>query len=690
MRLFATVALVTIGCSDETTPPVSSDSAQVTAALECVIPDGEDPDFALSLGCADDFDVLSSLPIEASIPGARSTKTVLDQLDNDTLYFQNSKRYPIHWEFASAHLGIDNGKPPVPDLSTFNLIEYFSPDRRFLLGAVSHYEGPDKWVYEIAPYDTANAEQVTQAFEAIRDRMWNGDQLLFHPTSDGVVQDLPPSVPVITTDELFDGIDYQPLNLGSGFGQLAFRTADSLAEAFLNPCEITVLDEVPNDISIVGGIITEAFQTPLAHINVLSQNRGTPNMALRGAFNDAELRALEGAWVELTVGPFEHTVTEVSAEVGQAACDERRPPPLSIGDMDLSVTTLTDADVLLDPEVGDLGAQLDHAIPAFGGKASHYGGLTQIEAIAPGKVPVPKAFVIPVYFYDQFMSQNGFYERLEALLSDPEFLADASLRADELAILQDDMRAVEIAPGDYDGLLGAVTTKILAEHSDYTRMRFRSSTTAEDLGSFTGAGLYQSKSGNPNDANLPVDEAIKTVWASVWGARAYEERAWYGIDQIKVGMAVLVHRSFPEEEANGVAITNNIFDTSGVGVQPAFYINTQVGDNSVVIPDPGVITDQYLHYYTFPGQPITYLAHSNLIAPDQTVLSLEQSRVLADALDEIHRFFLPVYGAQGGFYAMDTEFKFDQVEPDGTEPVLFMKQARPYPGWNVALYTQPE
>src|SRR5690606_13048429 len=33
----------------------------------------------------------------------------------------------------------------------------------------------------------------------------------------------------------------------------------------------------------VGGLITEAFQTPLAHVNVLSRNRGTPNAALVNA-----------------------------------------------------------------------------------------------------------------------------------------------------------------------------------------------------------------------------------------------------------------------------------------------------------------------------------------------------------------------------------------------------------------------
>jgi hypothetical protein len=52
-----------------------------------------------------------------------------------------------------------------------------------------------------------------------------------------------------------------------------------------------VLDQAPNDISVVQGLITQEFQTPLSHVNVLSQNRHTPNMGLRGALTNPELLA---------------------------------------------------------------------------------------------------------------------------------------------------------------------------------------------------------------------------------------------------------------------------------------------------------------------------------------------------------------------------------------------------------------
>ena len=46
----------------------------------------------------------------------------------------------------------------------------------------------------------------------------------------------------------------------------------------------------------------------------------------------------------------------------------------------------------------------------------------------------------------------------------------------------------------------------------------------------------------------------------------------------------------------------------------------------------------------------------------------------------IHDRFAPIYGTGGGFYGMDTEFKFD-VNPKTGAVQVYLKQARPYPGW---------
>ena len=668
MLLFALL----VGCKDNATetatPPPTSDG------WECTLTEGAEAPFASQIGCFEDFDALASLPLDASIPGARSVKTVVDRTDGSELYFMNSVLYPIHWEFASEHLSGD-GLPIVPDLGTFNTTEYYSPDRRFLLGAVSYYEGPEVWVYEISPYDTASAEMISEAFYTIKENGYFGEELAFHPTSttvEAVADGLPADIPIITTDDLYAGIDYQPLNLGTSMGQLAFYSADDLESSYVNYRQIVVLDAVPNDISVTAGIITGTFQTPLAHINVLSQNRGTPNMAYRDAFTNEELLALEGAWVELTVEAQEWTIREVTQEEAEAWWKENKPEPIDVTPMDTSVTGVWNTADILDMENNELAGALKAAIPSFGGKATHFAGMEESEDI-----PNPAGFAIPVYYYNQHMENNGLWEMVDEMLADADFHADPAIRDEKLEALRDAIADAPVDPDLLDTVEAKIYDRVETGESHTTRTRFRSSTNAEDVNGFNGAGLYSSASGDPEEEDDPIEDAIKVVWGSVWNYRAYEEREYYSIDHTNIGAAVLCHRSFPTEEANGVAITGNIFDSTGL--EPAFYINVQTGGTSVVLPPPGITSDQLLYYYDFPNQPVVYIATNNLTWDDGPVLSNSQIYELGGALAAIHSHFYTVYGSAGAYYGMDVEFKFDD-EPTGEQEV-YVKQARPYPAW---------
>ncbi len=624
------------------------------------------PTHLLSVGCAADFRVIAAQPSNTSIPGALSAKIILDRVSGK-VYFQNTNRYKLHWEFASTNLS-GNGLPIVPALSDFNRTEYYSPDRRFVLAAITFYSEAKLWALEISPYDTASIEMVSSLHTAIKAAAYFGPDLIFHPTSDTVERtaaNLPKTVPVVTTSVLYAGISYQPLNLATSLGRLRFVKAADLEKAYVSFRDIVVLDRVPNDISVVTGLITQEFQTPLSHVNVLSQNRGTPNMALRNAFSDPKLRSYDGKWVRLRVGAFDYGIEEITLAEADVWWAMNRPAAVGIPAVDLTTTELRDVTKMVD--VSDpmlLRDRIKAAIPAYGGKTSHYAVLAQV----PG-VPVPKAFGIPVFYYAQFMSQNGFDERVTLMLADATFRGDPAVRDATLAKLRADM---EKAPVDATFQL-ALFDKLNRDYPK-TRMRFRSSTNAEDLEGFTGAGLYTSHSGQPGDPDRPVFAAIRKVWASIWFFRAFEEREYRSIDHRAVGMALLVHNSFPNEAANGVALTANPFDTSGA--DPALYINVQQGEESVVQPDPSITTDQFLYYYYSPNRPIVFLDHSSLISANKTVLTATQTYELGTALDRIHQFFLPAYGTTPGvFFAMDVEFKFD-----GNPPVLAVKQARPHPG----------
>ncbi len=679
--LLASVLAFGTGCGkDKDKDPVPAVEEPLVEVCT-LMPTDTDPDFAAEIGCQADYAAVSSMPLSASIPGARSVKTIVDQSDGNTLYFQNSRRYPIHWDFAHTHLsggvgvtGVD--RPYVPELGAFNMTEYYSPDRRFILGALNYYEGPKVWAYEIAPYDTADAAMIELAFRKIKDNFWAGRNLKFHPTSDNVAreaQNLSSDISIITTDELFAGIVYQPLNLATAMGQVRFFSTTDLETEYLSFRDMAVLETVPNDLAVCSGTITQEFQTPLSHINVLAQNRRTPNMGLRGAFTDPTLRALEGKWVELTVGAESFSIREVTKEEADAWWDAHRPPAVQVPAMDLSVTTLTDMEDLLAIDTLGLGPALAQAIPAFGGKASHFGAFPHITEFV---IPYPKAFVVPIYYYRQFMEQNGFDARVNTMLADPDFQNDPAVRDQQLKLLRDDMKAAPV-----DAALEALLVAKLGADFPNTRMKFRSSTNCEDLNGFTGAGLYESEAYDPADPVKTIDRAVRKVWSSVWRFKAFEEREYRKISHLEVGIAVLIHRAFPTEDSNGVAITANIFDTAGV--EPGFYVNAQIGDTSVVLPPEGVTTDQFIYHSEMPGQPIVFLAHSNQVPEGDTVLSRAQTEELGKALKAIHNYFNPLYGPNtpDHFYAMDVEWKFNTDPNDPNhESKLVIKQARPYPG----------
>jgi len=327
----------------------------------------------------------------------------------------------------------------------------------------------------------------------------------------------------------------------------------------------------------------------------------------------------------------------------------------------------------------DGGAIAGAAGDLYGGGTSSDDDVDMAFKTVVTRVRHPKAFAIPIYWYRDHMSANGLDVMVDEMLADPDFQGSASVRAAQLDALQDAIKGAPLNPA----LLDAVSDKMVNDFGNI-RMRFRSSTNAEDLGGFTGAGLYTSKTGDLNDPDKLPEEAIKKVWASIWNYKAYDERQYRSIDHKGVGMALLCHRSFPDEEANGVALTANIFDTSGL--EPGFYINVQYGGASVVLPEAGTTTDQIVYYYYQPGQPQIFLSHSNLI-PDgegDTVLTNSQMYELGTGLDTLHQFWKGLYGPPPGqldYYAMDVEFKFEGLP--GEEPELFIKQARPHPGWGL-------
>jgi len=410
------------------------------------------------------------------------------------------------------------------------------------------------------------------------------------------------------------------------------------------PTEIVVLDQVPNDISMVSGIVTEAFQTPLAHINLLSKNRGTPNMAVRDAFSDPGLRALEGALVRLEVGPQTFVIESADPADAQSYWDSLRPAEALVPSHDLAVSGLQ-----------PLAARgIDDSL-SIGAKAAN---MAEMMAIDGGSLPLPdQPFAVPFHYYDAHLTAHGLWDEIDAVIADAPGLAPIELKERLFAIRW----ALFQAPLDAE-LSALLASEVTGRWGDERRIRFRSSTNVEDLPDFSGAGLYTSASGSALEGS--IDTALKVVWASVWNYQAFVERDFYRIQQQEVRMGVLVHPSFTDETANGVALTINEFSDR----RPAFYINSQVGDISVTNPTGLATPEQVLFYRYFETPEIEVISRSSL--SDAPVLTSDELEILAGHLEVIHSHFLAELSGSSSF-AMDVEFKL------GPERQIVIKQARP-------------
>ena len=55
---------------------------------------------------------------------------------------------------------------------------------------------------------------------------------------------------------------------------------------------------------------------------------------------------------------------------------------------------------------------------------------------------------MPLYFYDEFMKHNGFYDDVEEMLDDPEFQSDYDTQDDKLKKLRKKIKKGRDAPVD--------------------------------------------------------------------------------------------------------------------------------------------------------------------------------------------------------------------------------------------------
>lgn len=558
--------------------------------------------------------------------------------DEPQVYFINSETHFIHASFISA-IGMD-GVDEVSGEVVYN------PNTILPNGVIGSYS------FNFSFGDAFNFEHTQRTFELLAANMpylqnnfqhfiGNGGE--FSHVNSYADQFVGSRITVVLESEFFADVDFLPFNQAEGYGFFRQMQLDE------NPGsrDIVLYDALPNSLPRVGGIITSVIQTPLSHVNLRAIQDNVPNAYIKDPLDIDSIANLLGNYVHYKVEEDRYIFEEATLEEVNAWYEDIRPTDNQIPNRDLSQTSILPLD--------DIGFDM---ADAFGAKCSN---VATMRTFGLPDGTIPDGFGVPFYFYDEFMKFNGFYEQVEEMISNPEFVSDLETRIDMLKDLRDEIRAADMPQWMLD--------ELQAMHDSFpegTSVRCRSSTNNEDLPGFSGAGLYTSKTQHPEEGH--ISKSIKQVYASMWNFRAYDERDFYRVDQYIAAMGVLCHPNYDDEKSNGVGISiDPIFNTVNT-----FYLNTQVGESLVTNPDENAIPEEILLNQD-PEEGYFVLRYSNLVGPEELVMEEIYLDQLRDYLGVIHDEFAVLYdvvGAEG--FGMDIEYKVT------AEDQFIIKQARPW------------
>ena len=451
-------------------------------------------------------------------------------------------------------------------------------------------------------------------------------------------------VNVLLEEDIFPDVDYIALNQAEGYGFLRVMSLEERP----HPRDVVIYETLPNELSRVAGIITSVPQTPLSHVNLRAVQDGVPNAFIRDALDNADVDDLIDSYVHYTVADSGWTLRAATPAEVDAHYAASRPAQPQTPQRDLTVTQIT---ALSDIGFGDW--------TAFGVKAANVAVLGTLGFPAG---TVPDGFAAPFHFYDEFMKHNGLYDDVAEMLADPEFQSDFDTQEKELKKLRK-----KVKKGDTPQWIIEALEGMHATYPEGQSLRYRSSTNNEDLPGFSGAGLYDSKTQDPEETEEDgIDKSIKGVWASLWNFRAFTEREFHRIDHAVAAMGVLVHPNYSDELANGVAVS---FDPFGRR-DGSYYVNTQLGEDLVTNPEAHSVPEEMLLH---PDGAYTVTARSNQVPAGRLLMSDAQLGQLRRHLDAIHDEFEELYGVGSGEeFAMEIEFKIT------SDNILSIKQARPW------------
>lgn len=612
---------------------------------------------------------------------------ILDALP--TVYYQKSASYPFHFNFATERLSPFRGM----SLAQFNEVSLEREGQQVVLGAVLWAPGKKEYGIQFVGQDAYPREMLRFLYETVEGSMRGrgGSEGFYMPTfeqTQAAERDedylARHGIAVSSTERWLSGSTCYAQ--GWALGRLKFVPGQEIAEAYesgeLLSTDILLTDGVPAEVPFVAGIITTAPSTPNSHVAILAQSYGIPFVYVREPGERARVQILDGEQVALRARTDFCAIQiialkEMDSEYRAQVLALKEPVPLEIAAVERSGRYYW----------SDLRGARPADISSLGGKAANFGFLRrEIAKFAPAEARALTFDLWLDYLGQRLPGGRTLRQEIDRRLEGMTWPANIAELDARLKGVRDLIRKeVDFTAGQKAEILRG-----LHGLDPNRRLRFRSSTNVEDSGVFVGAGLYDSYSGcladdldddeiGPShcDPDQPkergVYRALRRVFASFYNLNAVIERLRHDVDEREVGMAVLVHYSFPDEfeAANGV-ITARLRGSSLLAA-----IVTQVGAESVTNPTGGSVPEvvEWSGSVRRPTQ--GWLVHqqrsSRLLLGEETVMTWE------DDYDELGaRCFEVVLAYQALFPELGEftlEFEFKKL----TDGKLVIKQVRRVP-----------
>ena len=527
--------------------------------------------------------------------------------------------------------------------------------------------------------------------------------------------------------------DEQIYSTGWGAGKVIILSSQAEMDSALSSGELTrnsivVLGDQfqPRQMPPVSAIISAAPGSEQSHLGTLSTGLEIPFYFQKEAVSKWQSRS--GKFYYVAPRAYENVLEmEISQKSQKKLLEVKegmRPKPY-----DLPLTLVSKSQTLI-----DLKNLSSKDADKVGAKAANLAEMLRLLSATDKKAYEDVlGSALPFSFYVEHLDQDyqlgvSLKQFIEKKLS--EIPKDAATFAQAEKSLIDIRKAIMSVPVNSDLIKSLQATLYsLYQKEGVKKVKFRSSSNAEDAPNFNGAGLYSSTgvkinakdkqgelvvkvkkldfkgnevidgSGKAIKVEMPlgrhIEEQLKRVWASLYSPAAFWARRQMNITNKNLAMGILVNRAFKDEKARGVALVS-VSNSFGSQLDPRAIEVVMTGFKGdkykVVELVSGVIPEKTKVRQSFDGKDynITQLQTSSIAGGGTTMIMKERK-----FYENLHKKMSTIYQwwwknkKTDGKLVLDFEWKLMSIDKPGCNmndedpksdcAKIVLKQVRPLP-----------